>query len=126
MNILKISLKLLVPVLIGFITLEAGIRIIHKVILDNNSPQYSQYAEIFSDERDTDYLFWHKPNVNWKLTDGYYDFTFITNFFDFIIFQKFIGWTSLDTCSNSSIIGYAKSPKSIFAITATIFLHFFY
>ena len=123
MNIIRISLKLLVPVVIGFLTLEVGIRVIQKVILDNNAPQYTQYAEIFSDERDKDYLFWHKPNVNWKLTDGYYDFTFITNnlghrsLSDEINFHKsivFLGDSIIEGASveNDETISYLINEKT--------------
>lgn len=41
--------------------------------------QYEQYKKIYSDERDKDYMFGHKRNVNVKLKRGAYSFTFITN-----------------------------------------------
>ena len=50
-----------IPFIIGFLTLEIGIRTIQAFILKNNKIQYSQYSKIYSDEREQDYLFWHKP-----------------------------------------------------------------
>ena len=44
-----------------------------------NSYQFDQYKNIYSDERDKDYLFGHKANIDVKLEKGYYKFTFITN-----------------------------------------------
>ena len=40
--------------------------------------QISAYREIYTDERDKDYL-WHKPNIDVRVSDGYYDFTIKTN-----------------------------------------------
>lgn len=79
MKLKKKLLSLFIPLIITFITLEIGIRAIQFFLLKSKEDQYSQYSKIFSDERDKDYLFFHKPNVNWKLKDGHYDFTFITN-----------------------------------------------
>ena len=39
----------------------------------------NQILEIFSDERETPYLFGHKPNVTVTLTRGDYQYTFISN-----------------------------------------------
>lgn len=47
--------------------------------LNANSVQYPLYSEIYSDERDEPYLFWHKPSVNVKLEYEYGDFVFKTN-----------------------------------------------
>ena len=75
----KQILKMFIPVVIGFASLEIGIRIIQYVKIDTNRVQFSLYTKIYSDERDKEFLFWHKPSVNVKLSDGYYNFTFKTN-----------------------------------------------
>lgn len=65
--------------IIFIVFLELGIRGIQIYLLSKESNQYEQYKEIYSDEREKDYLYWHKPNIKVKLENGHYDFTFITN-----------------------------------------------
>ena len=68
---------LLIPLLSAFLSLEVGLRIIKKVKL--NKPIFEKYKEIFSNERDKDYVFWHKPNVNVYLDRGENSYTFTSN-----------------------------------------------
>jgi len=79
MSWIKVLSKLSIPFIIAFITLEAGIRGVQGYMLSN--AQFDQYKEIYSDERNEDYLYWHKPSANVKLENGYYNFTMITNKF---------------------------------------------
>jgi len=44
-----------------------------------NRALFDVYRQIYSDERDTEYIFGHKPNVNVLLVNGDNKYTFITN-----------------------------------------------
>ena len=81
MSWIKNLLVIFIPLVVGFVSLEVGIRIIKHVQLDAEKVQMSLYPKIYTDERDEEYLFWHKPNIDVRVSDGYYDFTIKTNKF---------------------------------------------
>jgi len=119
-NWIKTSIIFLI---VTFIALEIGVRLIHFVLLKINNNQYQQYAQIYSDERDKDYLFFHKPNVDWLLNDGYYNFRFQTNKYghrslsDKIDFEKsivFVGDSIIEGASveNNQTLPYLVQEKT--------------
>ena len=123
MSWIKQILVIFIPIVIGFCSLELGVRIIHSLILNSKSIQHSEYSNIYSDERDRDYLYWHKPNISVKLEGTSNDnFTLTTNFLghrslsDEVSFEKsivFIGDSIIEGASveNDETIPYGVSQN---------------
>lgn len=76
----KIILILFGPILFLAVG-ELAVRALeyYQYVKASNRVIFEQYKRIYSDERDKDYLFGHKQNINVKLEKGNYSFTFITN-----------------------------------------------
>lgn len=123
MSWIKRILVIFIPILIGFCSLELGVRIIHSLVLNSKSIQHSEYSNIYSDERDRAYLYWHKPNISVKLEGTSNDnFTLTTNILghrslsDTVNFEKsivFIGDSIIEGASveNDETIPYLVSQN---------------
>jgi hypothetical protein len=77
-NIILLFISICFSLLLG----EILIRYAENQVIRNDprKVQYETYKKIYSDLRDSKpYLYFHFPNINVKLENGFYDFTFITN-----------------------------------------------
>ena len=70
-------LLLLVSSIIAFLLGEAGIRLIENY--QYSKFDHSQYGQIYSDERNTPYIYGHLPNVDVELNNGEHKYRFISN-----------------------------------------------
>ena len=67
-KIILILFGLLISLAIGETMVRAFIY--YQYVNSSNRVQYEQYKKIFSDERDKDYVFGHKKNINVKFEKG--------------------------------------------------------
>ncbi|NQT32064.1 MAG: SGNH/GDSL hydrolase family protein [Candidatus Omnitrophica bacterium] len=65
----------------AFLLMEGILRFAdyYQYIKPANRVNFEKYKKLYSDERDTDYVFGHHPNINVRLKTGDIDYTFITN-----------------------------------------------
>jgi len=81
-NSMKVKITLLLlSIIISLVFVELMLRAVEyfQYVKSSNQEQNEQYNKIYSDERDKDYIFGHKPNANVKLERGHFNFTFISN-----------------------------------------------
>lgn len=80
-SITTVLLLLLFGLSVSFIVGEAVVRALeyYQYVKPSKAIQYNQYKKVYSDERDKDYLFGHKPNLNVRLEKGAYQFSIKTN-----------------------------------------------
>ena len=75
------ALLLVLGCAVAFGVGEALIRALdyYQYVKSSNREQFEQYKKVYSDERDTDYVFGHQPNVSVTLQNGSHSYTFVSN-----------------------------------------------
>ncbi len=80
-SIITVFILFLFGFSVSFILGETAVRALeyYQYVKPSKAIQYNQYKKVYSDERDKDYLFGHKPNLNVRMEKGFYQFTIKTN-----------------------------------------------
>src|SRR3989338_3794415 len=77
-HLLKIGSLIFISALVALFLIEITLRFLEFQAYKQN-PDFVYYKKIYQDERNKNYHWWHKPNINIKIEGQNANFTFTTN-----------------------------------------------